>query len=431
MTYSDKEYTVLKYGKHSINLPATFPHPYNILKRTFPEAIVKTEEYINSVLDSPINAKPFNSIFKKDNKVVIIISDITRFTSSEIYLPIIIDRLNQKGIDDKNITIICALGIHRKQTVEEHKKIVGSHIYKRIKIIDHDGLDKNNLTLLGKTKRGTAFEVNSLVNEADQIILTGSIRFHYFAGFGGGRKSILPGVASFDTCVSNHLLALNPKDQGGRHPLARTGILKGNPVHEDMSEACNYLRSLFLFNTILSPQKELLKAVAGDVHTAFNHGCRFLSENFSIPVNQKAELLIVSCGGDPYDINFIQAHKAMDMAVNVLKEGGVMILLAESSQGFGNPRFLEWFNCNDPECFEKALRNNYEINGQTAYATFLKARKYHIILISDLNTEEVKRVSLFPSTTIEEALESAYSLLGPEPLTYIIPDGSSILTYVV
>ena len=431
MTRLSREPIVLKYGTHSLSLATKFLHLYKILKPSFPKAIVKTEAYINRVIDSPINAKPFDDFFSKNNKIIIIISDITRYTSSEIYLPIIIDRLNKIGINDKSITIICSLGIHRKHTAEEHKILVGTNIYERIEVIDHDAFDRDSMTTLGTTRRGTPIEVNHLLAEADRIILTGGIRFHYFAGFGGGRKSILPGVASLNACVYNHLLVLNPQNQGGRHPLARAGILKGNPVHEDMVEACDQIRSLFLFNTILSPQRELLKVVAGDVHAAFNQGCCFLKENFSVPIIQKADLVIVSCGGYPWDINFIQAHKTMDMAVNSLKEGGVMILLAECSLGLGNPRFLEWFNYDSIVSFERNLRINYEINGQTACATFLKARKYHIILISSLKAAEVKKMSLVPASTIEEALESAYSLLGPKPFTYIIPDGSSVLPSMV
>lgn len=431
MTHLSREHIDLPYGTRSLSIATKFLPPYEIFKPSFPKAIVKTEEYINQVIDSPINSKPFNDIFKKNNRVLIILSDITRYTSSEIYLPIIIDRLNQKGIDDKNITIICSLGIHRKHTPEEHKKLVGTHIYERIEVIDHDAFDRDSMISLGKTRRGTPIEVNHLLAEADHIILTGSIHFHYFAGFGGGRKSILPGVASFNACVSNHLLVLNSPDRGGKHPLARTGILKGNPVHQDMTEACDHIPSPFLFNTILSPQRDLLKVVAGKVHAAFAQGCCFLIENFRVPITQKAEMVIVSCGGDPWDINFIQTHKTMDMAAHALKEGGVMILLAECSQGFGNPRFLEWFNNESVESFERNLRINYEINGQTAYATFLKARKYQIILISALKAEEVKKMSLLPASTIEEALESAYRLLGSKPLTYIFPDGSSVLPSLV
>ena len=426
-----KENTALKYGRHLINLPNTLPPSCTVLRPSFPKAVVNTKEYINKVIDAPIQSRPFNDIFKKDSKVLIILSDITRYTASEHYLPIIIDRLNHKGIDDTNITILCALGIHKKQTTHEHKKLIGSHLYERFEVLDHDAFDKNKMVFLGTTRRGTPIEVNHLLTETDHIILTGSIRFHYFAGFGGGRKSILPGVSSFSSCVANHLLVLNTQDRSSRHPLARTSILKGNPVHEDMSEACDHFKSLFLLNTILSPQRELLKAVAGDVHAAFNQGCRFFKNNFSVHIPKKADLVIASCGGYPWDINFIQAHKTMEMASNFLIEGGVMILFAECSQGFGNPRFLNWFNNENAESFGSKLRTDYEINGQTAYATFLKAKKYHIILLSSLEEVEVKKMSLIPASTTEEALENAYNLLGSSPLTYIIPDGNCILPSLI
>lgn len=432
MTRLSRKHIVLKYGKHSINLPLTpLPLSYTILNPSSLKTIVKVEEYINKAIDAPIQSKPFNDTFRKQESVLILLSDITRYTASELYLPIIIDRLNQNGIVDKNITILCALGIHRKQTAQEHKKILGANLHKRFEVADHDAFDKDTMVALGTTRRGTPIEVNHLLAKTDHIILTGGIRFHYYAGFGGGRKSILPGVSSFNACVSNHLLALNPQGQGGRHPLAQTGILKGNPVHEDMVEVCDYFRSLFLFNTILSPQRELLKVVAGDVHAAFNQGCRFLKDNFSVPISKKADLVIASCGGHPWDINFIQAHKTMEIAANALKAGGVMILLAECSQGFGNPRFLKWFNNESAESFERNLRTHYEINGQTAYSTFLKAKKHHIILLSSLKEREVKKMSLVPVPTIEKALEKAYNLLGSSPLTYIIPDGSSVLPSMV
>jgi nickel-dependent lactate racemase len=198
-----------------------------------------------------------------------------------------------------------------------------------------------------------------------------------------------------------------------------------------MIEACDYVRNIFLFNTIVSPQKELLKAVAGDIHAAFNEGCHFLNKHFSIPLSKKADLVVASCGGDPWDINMIQAHKTMDTAAQVLKEGGVMILVAACSQGFGNPRFLDWFTNATPSEFENNLRTHYEINGQTAYATFLKAQKHHIVLISKLRSETVRKMSLIPASTLEEAFSTAYSIVGPHPTTYIIPEGSSVLPYSV
>jgi nickel-dependent lactate racemase len=431
MPYSPLEPFVLKYGWGVLSLPPNLPPSYELLNSPFVKPLMDPKEYIDTLLNSPTDCRPFNDFFTPGDNVVIVISDSTRFTLSDLYLPLLIDRLNHNGISDNAITLLCALGIHRKQTRDEQIKLIGSDMFNRIRLVNHDAFDRTMLTRLGTTTRGTPIEINRLLTEADKVILTGSIRFHYFAGFSGGRKSILPGVASSHACVANHLLVLNPHDQGGRHPHARTGVLEHNPIHEDMQEACDYLRNIFLFNTIVSPQRELLKAVAGDSNAAFNQGCHFLKKHFSLPLSRKADLVVASCGGNPWDINMIQAHKTMDTAAHVLKEGGVMILVAACSEGMGNPRFLDWFTNATPSAFEKNLRTHYEINGQTAYATFLKAKKHPIILISNLPSEAVRKMSLIPASTLEEAFSRAYSVVGPHPTTYIIPEGSSILPAIV
>jgi nickel-dependent lactate racemase len=421
----------LRYGKQTISLPPDVLPPFKLLKpNSHPTPLPNPETYINTLLDSPTEHVPFNEFSKKGSSVIIVFSDISRTTLSPLYLPIIVDRLNKNGIADQDITLLCALGIHRQQTEDEHRSLIGNELYERIRIKDHDPYDTSSMVILGETKRGTPIELNHLLTEADKIILTGSIRFHYFAGFSGGRKSILPGVASFNACVANHLLVLSTTENGGRHPRARPGILQGNPVHEDMKEVTGIFDNLFLFNTIVSPQGRLLHAVAGTVQEAFKRGCQFLRDHFTIPLSTKADLIIASCGGHPWDMNFIQAHKTMDMASGALKDGGVMILLAECSQGFGNPTFLKWFNANTPALFEENLRKNYEINGQTAYATFIKAHKHHIILISKLKKEDVLTASMTPADTLEEAFEKAYQILGKKnPHTYVLPEGSFYLPH--
>jgi nickel-dependent lactate racemase len=427
-----KEDLLLKYGKETIPLPADLLPPFKLLKPDSPPApLANPETFINTTLDNPIGCAPFNKIFNKNSSVTIVLSDITRTTLSPFYLPVIVDRLNKNGIADRDITLLCALGIHRKQTKVEHRALVGRTLYDRLQINDHDPHDPSSIVILGETKRGTPIEINHLLTKADNIILTGSIRFHYFAGFSGGRKSILPGVASFNACVANHLLVLSATEQGGRHLRARPGVLEGNPVHEDMDEAAAIFNNLFLFNTIVSPQCSLLHAVAGNVNESFKAGCQFLRDHFTIPLSAKADMVIASCGGLPWDLNFIQAHKTMDMASCALKDGGVLILLAECSQGFGNPRFLQWFKADTPKQFKDNLRKSYQINGQTAYATFLKTRKHHIILISKLKKDEVLAASMIPAANIEEALGKAYRTLeAKNPLVYVLPEGSSYLPYL-
>lgn len=420
----------LKYGK--TNLSFRIPSE-NLLGIIAPREVPPRDTFglIESVLDTPTSSPPFDEIFRNDDRISLVVSDITRYTGSEIYLPILINRLNRVGVSDDHITIVFALGIHRQQLPHEQRAIVGDEVYRRVRVSDHNPYDSRNLTYLGRTDKGVRIEINRLVAEADKIILTGTIGFHYLAGFGGGRKGIMPGVASFDSCLDAHLQVLNPTEVGGRHPKAKTGVLTGNPFHEVMVQACEMLCPIFLFNTILSPTKEIVEVVAGDYVSAHQHGCGLLLENFSPELKEKADLVIVSCGGFPRDINFIQAHKSIDYAVNTLNDDGVMIVLAECLDGFGNQTFLDWFKYNDLLDFEKALRENFEINGQTAYSTLIKARKAKIVLISELASDDVKKMSMIPAESIDQGLSIAHEMLGKQPSTYVIPDGGSIFPRVM
>jgi len=426
-----KEYTLsLRYGGTSLPFKIPSGNLLGILAMRGAPPLSDTIELIESLLDTPTSGPPFDEIFLRGDRVTVVVSDITRYTGSQVYLPVLINRLNRAGVVDEDITIVFALGIHRQQLPQEHRMIVGDEILKQVRVRDHNAFDFRNLACLGKTDKGTNIEINRSVAQADKIILTGTIGFHYLAGFGGGRKSIVPGLASFETCRNAHLQVLNPPEIGGRHPKATTGVLEGNPFHEVMVEACEMLCPIFLFNTIMSPTKKIIEVVAGDYISAHQHGCDILSKNFSPELEEKADLVIVSCGGFPKDINFVQAHKSIDYAINALKDDGIMILLAECSDGFGNPTFLDWFKYDNLQDLENALRDNFEINGQTAYSTLTKAKKVKIILLSELADSDVRRMSMTPVKSIDQALSIAYEALGKYPSTYVIPDGGSIFPRV-
>jgi lactate racemase len=366
------------------------------------------------------------SRFRPGEKVVIVTSDVTRPTGSEIYLPILVARLNEAGVRDRDIEIVIALGIHRKQTEAEQRRIVGE-LYGRIRVSDHDCDSPGTLVYLGETSRGIPVEVNRSVAEADRLILTGAITFHYFAGFGGGRKSLLPGVSSRRSCMASHFALLNLGEGSGKHPLAVTANLEGNPVHEAMLEACAMREPDFILNTILTPDKKILAACAGDWREAHLEGCRFYARAFSYPIRERADLVVVSCGGFPKDINLIQAHKSMEYASRALKLGGVMVLLAECRDGYGNATFFNWFGY--PSCgeLESALRKRYEINGQTAWSVKEKAERFRIVLVSQLPPAEVRTMGMIPAASPQEALDLALPLL-PEGFTaYLIPEGGTVL----
>jgi nickel-dependent lactate racemase len=362
-------------------------------------------------------------------RVVIVTSDITRYTGSEIYLPILVEELNRVGIVDGDIEIVIALGIHRKQTAAEHRKILGS-LYNRIKVSDHECDDPNELTDLGMTSSGLPVQINRRVVAADRVIVTGTIGLHYFAGFGGGRKSLVPGVASRETCMATHFAIFNPPEQGGRNPLACTANLDGNPVHRAITEAAQMINPDFILNTVLTADKRIAKVFCGELEEAHLAGCELAKDLYTAPLDQAADMAIVSCGGHPKDINFIQAHKALDYGVHAVKPGGTVILLAACPDGFGNDTFFNWFNYEDLDIFEKALRSRYEINGQTAWSTLSKARAWRVILVSELTREQTNKMGMAKAATLDEALQMAYKPLPENPQIVVSPDGGTVLPII-
>ncbi len=417
----------LKYGETSCRISL---QPSRLLGEIVASPAIPSsspEELVSAALDS---CTPEIKRFRHADRVVIVTSDITRYTGSEIYLPLLVDRLNKVGIPDSHVEILIALGIHRRQTEHEQKKIVGS-LWGRVRVRDHDCDDPGRLVYLGKSTSGVEVEINRSVIEADQVILTGTIGFHYFAGFGGGRKSILPGVASRKSCMASHFAVLNPGEGTGKNQLAVTGNIEGNPVHQAMADACGMVKTAFIVNTVLGPQKRIIACFAGDWREAFETGCRFYAEQFSYPIREKADLVVVSCGGLPKDINLIQAHKSMEYGCQALKDNGVMILLAECRDGYGHATFFNWFRFSRLDEFEAELRRRYEINGQTAYSLLAKAQRFRIILVSNLHPEEVRTMGMLPAKNLEEAVEKAEEMLPKDYNAYVIPEGGSVLPVIV
>ena len=413
----------LKYGSTSYPLHLAPSRLTGVIQTAAPEPPASPEEIISNALHS---CHEVIATFKTGEKVVIVTSDITRYTGSEIYLPLLIEHLNGQGIPDHDIEILIALGIHRSQTAHEHEKILGP-LYGRIRVHDHDCDDHAGLVSIGRTSNGIDVRINRRAVEADRLILTGVIGFHYFAGFGGGRKSVLPGIASRQACMASHFAVLNPAPGSGKNLHAVTGNLDGNPVHQAMTEACALAAPDFILNTILAPDKRIIAAFAGNWQKAHAAGCRFYREHFSYPLQEKADLVVVSCGGFPKDINLIQAHKSMEYAAQALNEGGVMILLAECRDGFGNSTFFNWFRYKQLDQFESVLRERYEINGQTAYATLQKAQRFRIILMSHLPAQQVVEMGMLPASSLDTALTMAENLLPGDWTALVMPEGGSVL----
>ena len=413
----------LKYGSTAYTLDLPTERLAGVLAPSLNVVAESPEDLIEAALDACHN---YISSIRAGEKVVIVTSDITRYTGSEIYLPLLVARLNRQGIADGDIEILVALGIHRKQTEHEHQKILGA-LYGRVRVSDQDCDDHDALTFIGKTTNGIEVSINRKAVEADHLILTGTIGFHYFAGFGGGRKSVLPGIASRKACMASHFTVLNPGEGNGKNPLAVTGNLEGNPVHRAMVEGCALAKPAFILNTVLAADKRIMAVFAGDWLEAHEAGCSFYREHFAYSLVGKADLVIASCGGFPKDINLIQAHKSMEYAAQSIKDGGVMILLAECRDGFGNSTFFSWFRHKRLNEFEAALRAQYEINGQTAYSLLQKAQRFRIILVSHFPKQQVEEMGLIPAHSLDDAMGLAAGMLPPEWRCYVMPEAGSVL----
>lgn len=363
----------------------------------------------------------FNKLFNPGDEVCVLVSDISRVPVTRTYLPFLLDELNRWGIPDKDIFIVFTVGTHRKHTSEEHQKIVGHEVYNRVRCFDHEARDKSQHIYIGTTSRGTRVSVFRKVMEADKIITTGTIGFHYFAGYNGGRKNILPGISSYETVVANHRLTMFGE---GR---AAAGVYKGNPVNEDMIEAAKMVNPTLMINVVLDKDRNIIKFFTGDIIKAHKKGVEFVDKIYRPKIKKLADLVIAGSGGYPLDLNFVQAHKAIHNATYALKEGGVMIAVGACSEGYGSEAMGKYLAMRSVEKIERSLARDYEIQGQTARAMLKKARLYRIIFITKLPPEDVISMGMIPVKNMDEALELALRWVPEDFGTYIIPNSMMVL----
>lgn len=379
---------------------------------------------VGSLLDSPVDSSPIDEIFKAGDSILIVVSDATRATASAQVINLLLRRLIQAGVSAGDISVIFATGIHRRVSDKEKSELLTPFVTQRIKVLDHDPTDSSRLTQLGTTPRGVPVELNSALKSFDHVILTGGIGFHYFAGFTGGRKSICPGLASAKTIAATHMLALD-FERGGRRAGVGTGLLDGNAVHEECDHIAEMISSSFSINTVVDEKQLAVKLYCGNWRTSHRAGCdEYLSEH-SVELDEQRPAVIASCGGFPHDINMIQAHKTLDMAANACLEGGTIVLLAECRDGLGRPDFLKWFDEPNARALEERLRENYEVNGQTAWSLMTKAERFRVYLVSALPPEVVQKMRLIPV-----GFEEAVAMLGEKGSGYIMPRGAAILPRV-
>lgn len=409
-----------KYGKDKIsfNVPRVLVKA-QLLPNDFEDKIDE-KAVIKNALENPIGAPKIDSAFKKGDKICIITSDITRPMPSYKVLPQLIKRLNDAGVHDHDITIVFALGSHRSHTKEEKIVLVGENIFSKIKCIDSDMTKCVNV---GTTSYGTPIDVFDVVAHADKRICLGNIEYHYFAGYSGGAKAIMPGVSSRQAIQSNHSKMVLE--------TARAGKIKDNPVRQDIEEITNHISVDYLLNVVLDNNKKIIGAFAGNVKAAHREGCKFLDSVYLCPIEEKADIVIASPGGFPKDINLYQAQKALYNAGQAVKEGGVIVLIASCKEGLGESVFEKWImNSTTPDKMISDIESKFELGGHKAAAIAMIKKKADIYLISDLDDKIAGKIFMTPFKKIEEAISSAINKKGKNASIIIMPTAGSTLPIV-
>ena len=411
----------LKYGTGE--LTANIKNK-NVIQIIEPFEIEATDEMaeIKRAIENPIGTKRLNEIvwekkrYKKHPNAVIVVSDITRPTPTKKLIPHILDELADATIRDEDITIIFALGIHRKLETNEMAQLVGNNVFNRFRCINHDSA---NCIFVGTTKRGTAVEANREVLGADIKVCIGSIELHYFAGYTGGYKSILPGICARSTIEANHRLMLQPTASAGR---------LDSPVRIDMEEAAEFVGCDFILNVVLNGKKQIVKAVAGDPIEAHREGVKVVDSMYIIAVKELADVVVVSAGGAPKDINVFQSQKALDNAKLAVKNGGTIILAAQCPEGLGDRVFERWINeaKNKQELIDR-LDIAFELGGHKAGILAKLMEQVDVYLVSDLEKGLVEKAFFTCARDINDAVDAAAAKCGSNAKFILMPYGAYTL----
>lgn len=390
-----------------------------ILDKREERGLENEREAITRSLRKPIGGLPLRDCVQKNDRVVVIVTDNTRPCPDDRLLPPILAELEAK-VPRENITIIVALGLHPPMDKPELTKKLGEEVVANYNVVNHD---VNQTVNIGTTSRGTPVDINTRVVAADFRLSTGFIEPHFFAGFSGGRKSIAPGVFSVRSAYKNHGYQMI------EHPCARAGVLKGNPIHEDLVEQAQMAKLNFIVNVLLNKKREITHVVAGDPVKAHEKGCEIEREIAEVKVPHKVDITITTNSGTPLDLDLYQTVKGIDTAAQITRDGGIIIVASSCPAGVGPEAFWALHaSTSSPKAVLQKIRREEPIGVQWENQILARAQlKHDIYLVSSLEDSVVEDMMLTSICTIEEGLEKAFQVLGKDAEVAVIPEGPLVI----
>ena len=385
-----------------------------------PEAAI-----VQEALEHPIGTPRLRELAKGKKKVVLVTSDHTRAVPSRLTLPLLLAEI-RAGQPDADITILIATGLHRPTTEEEQRRMFGDQIVDQEHIAVNNAFCEADFVDLGTLPSGAGFYVNRLAAECDLLVTEGFIEPHFFAGFSGGRKSILPGISGRETIFHNHAFSLDAA-QLRSNPAIGNGVLKGNPLHEDMCEAAGLVKNLFIVNLVMNAQMQLAAILSGHYLTSWEAACRMVDRIYQVDVPEKADVIVASCGGFPKDISLYQGTKTIDNIESGLKPGGTLILIIEAREGGGPAEYFDWAKDLVAGTIERRLREHFTVAGYIFFLNCEQAQRYNILLYSSIAPEDVAPMGIKAFSDVNALLDAA-QLEGKS--IYVIPNGSTVIPHV-
>ncbi len=390
----------------------------------------KPEEILAHALQKPIGCFPFEQIFRKAGKVLIVVPNDWHDSGGMYYLPMLIKRLREAGVLTSEIAILVAgaWGAKRNGIASLLRSSeVGEPL---LAIYYHDPFDAHALEYAGETRQGTPVFVNRLLVDAEHVLICGQVSHHSFWGYHGGPAMIVPECAGKET-IERHLHLTYDAALGCLHPHCRDGVIAGNPLQEDLREAFRFLSVDFLLHTLINKNGQVVGAVAGEPLQAHAAGCRMLDDIYCVPLAEAADLVIASCGGYPHDANFCRAHEALHRAAQTVQPGGKIIFVAECRHGLGSPEFAKWFLPAATTEREGKLHSRAQLESLLAISTRQIAQQNEVIMVTSLNAETVRALGFVPASSLAEALHLAHARAAEMNSCYIISHGAITVPQLV
>lgn len=417
----------LAYGRHGLSI--SVPETAEVVRTRFQPGLPDEAQAVGQALRQPIGCPPLAQLAKPGDQVVVVHTDITRATPNDRILPVLLAELEEAGLERQDITLLNGLGTHRRQTEAELRAMLGDSVFENYRCMQHDCFDDTNLISLGFTSLGHPVRVNRTYLQADVRILTGFIEPHFFAGFSGGPKAILPSLAGAESVFTNHGLSMIA------HPKATWGVTEGNPIWEEMREVALRTQPTFLLNVALNAHKEITAVFAGETLAAHSAGCEFVRKNAMVGVEAPYDIVITTNSGYPLDQNLYQSVKGMSAAAQVVRQGGAIIIATACEDGLPNHgRYAELLTQ------AGSVQGILDLIGQPGFQAHdqwqvqiqaqIQQRAQVYVYSDGLNDEQIAQALFIPCRSIEQTLAALLERYGPQARICILPEGPLVIPYL-